>query len=79
MEEEVQLIKKMRENDRAIRDNFAKLRKEHPDQYVAVDNGIVLASADNLQLLKKQIEEKKLKLATLLIEYIPKKGVVVLY
>jgi hypothetical protein len=76
---EIQLIKQFAKNDRAVRDNLESIRKRYPDQYIAVDNGKVIFHSNSLVDLKKQLEDSKINLVTVLIQYMPKTGVVILY
>jgi len=51
MEEEIQLIKRMKENNKAIRKDFEHIRELYADQYIAVDEGKILGHAANLELV----------------------------
>ena len=79
MEIEMQLIKKMEKNDRAVRSNINELRKKYANQYIAVDNGKIISHDTSLENLRKLLEKNEKDLQTVLIEYIPEKGTVVLY
>ena len=78
-ETEIQLIRKMDKNDKAIRVNIANIRKKYPNQYIAVDGGKVILHNENLDTLRKMLEKSKQNLKTVLIEYIPEEGITVLY
>ncbi len=69
----------MAKNDKAIRTNISIIRKKYANQYVAVDNGKVILHNENLIGLKKLLEKSKKDIQTVLIEYIPEKGTIVLY
>ncbi len=79
MKTEVQLIKRMKENDRFVRADFEHIRKLYANQYIAVDAGKVIGHATTMELLKKHLEAKKANLMPILIEYIPQKGQVILF
>lgn len=76
---EIQLIKKMKKNDTAIRSSINEMRARYANQYVAVDDGKVLLHDASRENLIKLLEKSKKDLRTVLIEYIPEKGTVVLY
>ena len=76
---EIQLIKQLDRNDKAVRDNFESMRKQYANKYVAVDKGKIILSDSSLENLKKRLQEKRIAILTVLIQYIPAKGVVILY
>ena len=78
-ETEIQLIRRMDKNDKAIRANMTNIRKNYPNQYIAVDGGKVILHNANLDALRKMLEKSKKNLKTVLIEYIPEEGITVLY
>ncbi|MDE1833620.1 MAG: hypothetical protein KGH58_04345 [Candidatus Micrarchaeota archaeon] len=79
MEMELQLIKNLEKSNKLINHKYADLQRRYGDQFIALDNGKVIAHDQKVEALRKSLEDKGLALATVIIEYIPKKGVMVLY
>ena len=77
--EEIQLMEELGKNDALVRSNFKRYREEYANQYIAVDNAKVIAHNASLQKLREFLAEKKQETITTLIEFIPKKGVEILF
>ena len=76
---ELQLIKNLERSNKLVNQRYADLQRRYGDQFIALDNGRVIAHDTKLESLRKYLEDGGKALATVIIEYIPKKGVVVLY
>jgi len=76
---ELQLITHMEENEFFIRKNYTKLQKLYPDEYVAVDNGKVIAHSKNAKSLSSTLKSNGVELATVLVQFIPKRGVEIVF
>ena len=73
--DELQLITRMEENEAFIRKKYSELQKLYPDEYVAVDNGRVIAHSKNAKSLRGILKSNGVELTTVLVQFIPKKGV----
>ena len=78
-ETELQLIEKMEKSNKLVSKRYEEFQRKYGNEFVALDNGELLAHNQNLDVLKKYLERKKKELNTVLIEYIPEKGVAILY
>ncbi len=58
---------------------YKELQNRYGDQFVAINNGRIIGHNQKLETLKQYLNERKIGLASVMIEYIPKKGIVVLY
>lgn len=79
MEYELQLIKKMDQNDKLIRDRYSELKEKYGNRYIAIDSGNVIADAKNLVELEKILKKGSVDILTVLVQYIPKIGIEILY
>lgn len=76
---EILLFERMEKNSKLLRTNYPTLQKEYGESYIAIDEGKVIASKPTLDSLREYLEEKKIELTTVIVQYIPKKGVIILY
>jgi len=76
---ELQLITRMEENDAFVRKKYTELQKWYPDEYIAVDNGKVIAHSKNVKTLNGALKSNNVELTTVLMQFIPKKGVEVVF
>jgi len=79
MMNELQLIARMEENDAFVRRKYTELQKLYSDEYVAVDNGKVIAHSKNVKTLSDILKFNDVELATVLVQFIPKKGVEIVF
>ncbi len=75
----MQLIKKMEINSKLVRADDGTLRKKYPDQYIAIDNGKVIAHSKSAAELKSILEKGNKYTPTVLVQYIPRAGFEVLF
>ncbi|MCL4379228.1 MAG: DUF5678 domain-containing protein [Candidatus Marsarchaeota archaeon] len=76
---ELELIKQMDKNARLVREKLDALKRSYPDQYVAIDNGRVIAHNSTLKALNDVLDKKKVELTTVLVQFVPRKGVEILF
>jgi len=62
-----------------ISNNFQMLQKHFPDEYIAVEDNKVIADASSFEELSNKLQLKKKQLNEVIIEFIPRAGVIVLY
>jgi len=75
MMNELQLITRMEENDAFVRKKYTELQKLYPDEYIAVDNGSIIAHNKNIKTLSGILKSNNVELTTVLVQFIPKRGV----
>ena len=73
------MIIKMDKNAKVVRERFDALKARYPDQYVAIDKGKVIAHGETLKELGDILDKKKANLTTTLVQFIPRKGVEILF
>jgi hypothetical protein len=71
---ELQLLKEMSVNENFLKEKYSELRKDYPDEFVAIKNGEVKANAPKVKILMKKLKEKGIDSAFVIIEFIHKKG-----
>jgi len=76
---ELQLITRMEENDAFLRKKYAELQKLYADEYIAVDNGRVIAHNKSMKALSDILSSKGVELTTVLVQFIPKRGVEIVF
>jgi len=77
--DELQLITRMEENEAFIRKKYSELQNLYPDEYVAVDNGRVIAHNKNAKSLSSTLKSNGVELTTVLVQFIPKRGVEIVF
>lgn len=79
MANELQLIISMEKNDTFARKRYAKLQKRYANEYVAIDKRRVIAHDEKIKTLSEILSSKGVELTTVLVQFIPKKGVEILF
>jgi len=79
MMNELQLITRMEENDTFVRKEYTELQKLYADEYIAVDNGRVIAHSKNAKTLNGVLKSNEVELTTVLVRFIPKKEVGIVF
>jgi len=79
MMNELQLITRMEENDAFVRKEYTELQKLYAGEYIAVDNGKVIAHSKNVKTLSDILKFNDVELATVLVQFIPKRGVEIVF
>jgi len=62
-----------------ISSNFRKLQEQFADQYIAIEDNKVLANSLSFDKLTKELLSKNKQLNNVIIEFVPRKGIIVLY
>lgn len=75
---EMATLRAAEKDNRWIEKNFEKLQEEHPNRFVAVSRGRVLAEGKDSEKVVKQLERQGVEPATILVEFIPEKGLVLI-
>lgn len=79
MSGELQLIINMEKNDTFARKKYAELQMRYANEYVAIDKGKVIAHDEKIKALGDTLNSKGIELTTVLVQFIPKKGVEILF
>lgn len=79
MDNELQLITSMEKNDAFARKNYAELQKRYANEYVAIDKGKIIGHDSKLKALSDLLNSKGIELTTVLVQFIPRKGVDILF
>lgn len=72
--DELQLLKEMSINENFLKEKYSELREEFPDKFVALKDGKVIDNAPKIEILMKKLEDKGLNPSVISIEFIHKKG-----
>jgi len=72
--DELQLLKEMNVNEKFLKEKYSELREEFPDKFVALKDGKVIDNAPKIEILLKKLEDKGLNPSVISIEFIHKKG-----
>jgi ABC-type enterochelin transport system ATPase subunit len=67
------------ENNKYLARHYKELQKNYGDKVVAVSNGKVLCSGETTEEVLAKLEAEKIDLNTVLVEYIPEPGVIILF
>jgi hypothetical protein len=76
---ELQLITSMEKNDTFARKKYVELQKRYANEYVAIDKAKVIAHDEKIKTLSEILSSKGVELTTVLVQFIPKKGVEILF
>jgi len=79
MMNELQLITRMEDNEAFVRKKYSELQKLYPDEYVAIDNGRVIAHNKSMKALSDILSSNGVELTTVLVQFIPKRGVEIVF
>lgn len=73
------LIDKMGKNDKLIREDFRKLQEAYGNEYIAIENGEILNHDRDMKNLMNKLKSMKKDLTLILIQFIPEKGLEILF
>lgn len=76
--EEIAMLKTAEKDNEWLQRNFEKVQEEHPNKFVAVSQGRVIADGKDSEDVVKEVEGKGVDPATTLIEFIPEKGLILI-
>jgi len=79
MKEELRLIEELEASKKFVEENFEKLQEKYPNEFVAVRGNRILGHSKNPKALIRELEKMGEDLAPVLIEFIPEKGLSVIY
>ena len=79
MKEELRLIEELEASVKFVEENFEKLQHIYPNEFIAVRGNRILGHHRNPKVLLKELEKRGEDLVTVLIEFIPEKGLSVIY
>ena len=79
MMNELQLITHMEENEAFVRKKYSELQNLSSDEYIAVDNGKVIAHSKNTKTLSGILKSNGVEFTTVLVQFIPKRGVEIVF
>jgi len=77
MKEMAMLQTAEKDNDWLTR-NFKKIQQEHPNKFIAISEGHIIAEGGDSEDVINEVEKKGRDSATVLIEFIPEKGLLLI-
>ena len=75
----LQGFKRLEVESSFISNNFVKLQEQFADCFIAIEGSKVIDFAKSFQELSSNLQMKGKKLNEVLIDFIPRKGIIVLY
>ena len=79
MSREIELINALEKSGKWVGTHYEKLRKAYPNQFIAVKGSKVIVHDRDPSNVLKKLEKMKEDVTTVLIQFIPEKGVEILY
>jgi hypothetical protein len=79
MDNGLELIEKMRENSRPVREEFEKLQKAYGNEFVAIENGKVIDHDRDMRSLANRLKSDNRDITLILIQFVPEMGTEILY
>jgi len=77
--EVLQEFKVLESGSSYITQNFARLQTAYPNKFIAIENNEVILSSEKVEELISALHSLKKELGKVLIEFIPQKGIIILY
>lgn len=74
MQLELQLLNSFENSNKWFNLNYKKIQIEHPNEFVAVSSEKIIGSGKNVEGLVQVLNSKGIDTASVLIEFIPEKG-----
>jgi hypothetical protein len=75
---ELQLLIETKKDEAFLKENYDRLKKEHPDRFVAIKNGKVIAEGIDMNAIQNELKKIGEDPAITTIEFVHKKGTVVI-
>jgi hypothetical protein len=79
MKSESEYVAPITKNNNYMAEHYKELQEKHGGKVVAVSNGKFLYSAEFTKKLLQRLKTDKVDLSTVLVEYVPEPGVVILF
>lgn len=76
--EAMAMLRAVEEDNEWLQRNFGKIQEQHPNKFVAVSERQVIADGESSEDVTKEVEKKGINPATILIEFIPEKGLILI-
>lgn len=77
--QETVLLTNSIENFKWIQKNFKELEKGYEGKFIAVKNEEIIAFASTRDALNKELQKKKIDISEVFIDFIPRKGHIILF
>jgi len=77
-EEELKILKEFQKDTQWLIENYQKLKKEFVDRFVAIKNGKVIESDENLDKLIEKLQKKGEDASKTVIEFIPPEDMIII-
>ena len=78
MKQELQMLTKVETDNDWLQENYAKIQEKHEKEFVAVSDKEVIASDKNIEKVIEKVKKMGKNPAFVLIEFIPKKGLILI-
>ncbi len=72
------MLRTVEKDNEWLQRNFGKIQEQHPNKFVAVSKRQVIADGESSEDVTKEVEKKGINPATILIEFIPEKGLILI-
>lgn len=75
MQSEAQQLNEVRKTTEYIKNSYDLLKKNYTNQYIAIKDGKIIAHDKDIDTVFRQLKSKKINLATVLIEFLHPKDI----
>jgi len=75
---ELECAAKMKENNEWLQEKYEKLQEKYANKFIAIDNKEVVAIGNRPEELINRLKERNIGIESLLIEFIPEKGLILI-
>ncbi len=78
MSQELELLAGVESENRWFQSHYGQIQEEHPNQFVAIADQKVIAAGKKAEAVVEQVKKIGKDPAVTLIEFVPKKGLIVI-
>lgn len=71
----LQLIEKIERDSKWLQSNYIKIQEKHENEFIAIEEGKIIAHANEFETVIKKLKAQGKNPAHILIEFVPKKGI----
>lgn len=72
--QELALLNSFEKDNKWLNEHYEEVQKSHPNEFVAIENAKIIGSGKVVDKLVEELRSKKVKVETILIEFVPRKG-----
>ena len=76
--EEMAMLEAAEKDNAWLQEHFEEIQKDYPNEFIAISEGNVIADGKNSEDVVSEVKRKGKDPATVLIEFIPQRGLILI-